>query len=165
MLTHKAVFLSLLRSLIRLWLCKLRSSETEERECLYCHKPEHVIENCLTLKQKEQRQPSQSVLQPKCMGLMNAEPSTNTDPGNNETPDACSYPFVLNGLVLTSKPADLCQCVFCETPVIPLSMLLFSEILECCVATRWVTSQGQHTGFTGFFPIALLCCKLEVSPF
>ena len=43
-------------------------SRKEERECFYCHKPGHVIANCLTLKHKEQIKTKQPT-PPKGIGL------------------------------------------------------------------------------------------------
>lgn len=41
----------------------------EEKTCFYCHKPGHVIANCLTLKHKEQTRAKQSS-PPKGIGLI-----------------------------------------------------------------------------------------------
>ena len=44
------------------------SPKKEERECFYCHKPGHIISNCLALKRKQQL--VSNVSPPKSVGLV-----------------------------------------------------------------------------------------------
>lgn len=50
------------------------SSKKEERECFYCHKPGHLISNCLSLKRRQQSVSNTS--QPKGVVLIRADPAS-----------------------------------------------------------------------------------------
>ncbi len=67
-LTHRTVFSSSSDEKFRQLPARqnptpISSPKKEDRECFYCHKPGHLISNCLSLKRKQQSTPS--VTQPK----------------------------------------------------------------------------------------------------
>ena len=115
---------------------KLTSSKREERECFYCHKPGHVIANCLTLKRKEQQQPSPGAPQPKGIGLIKNAPCINGDFSDSDI-DVCFKPFIFDGLVSLTGEADDQRpvCILRDTSgsqsVILASALPFSELSAC----------------------------------
>lgn len=115
---------------------KISSSKREERECFYCHKPGHVIANCLTLKRKEQQQPSPSAPQPKGIGLNKNEPCINGDFSDSDI-DVCFKPFIFDGLVSLTGEADdrrpvrILRDTGGSQSVILASALPFSECSAC----------------------------------
>lgn len=78
------------------------------RECYYCHKPGHIIANCLSLKRKDPKRPLQSSSQSKGAGLVKVKRSSElTEYRDHATPDVCFEPFISNSWVsLTGKKAD-----------------------------------------------------------
>lgn len=143
-LTHKVVFpppdKPRSASAITADICTSRAPPVrkEERECFYCHKTGHVIANCLSLQRKEQ--PTSPVTrQPKGIGLIKSEligkPTNLCD--NNNDPDPCFKPFILEGLVsLTGEPDDqrsiqILRDAGGSHSVILLNTLPFSEQSAC----------------------------------
>ncbi|CAL9695805.1 unnamed protein product [Knipowitschia caucasica] len=63
----------------------------EQRECFYCHKPGHVISNCLALKRKS----NYSATKANGVGVINME----STPVVSDSADPCFKPFILEGLV------------------------------------------------------------------
>lgn len=75
------------------------SSKAErQKQCFYCHQPDHLIANCEALKRKQQREPfSES----ECVGLVVTMPSS------GEEKDNIFKPFLFEALVsLTGKVQD-----------------------------------------------------------
>lgn len=156
------------------------SFKKEERDCFYCHKPDHVIANCLTLKRKEQLQAQQSVHQPKGIGLIKSEPKTSPSFSDREAVEECFKPFISDGLVsLTGSPADQCPVrilrdTACSQSVILSSSLPFSEKPACgygsvlrrvgmgYVLTLVHVVHVESKLITGFFPVAV-CSELPIN--
>lgn len=102
----------------------------------HCHKPGHVIANCLTLKRKEQQQSSPSAPRAKGIGVVQAERCLNIDAGDSEI-DACFKPFIFDGLVwLTGEAGNQRQVSIMPNTggsqsVILVGALPFSEHSAC----------------------------------
>lgn len=136
-LTHKAVFPSVSAEkpcsppALQNNSPKFSSSKRKEQECFYCHKPGHVIANFLTLKRKEQQQPSPSAPQLKGIGLITNELCINGDI------DVCFKPFIFDGLVSLTGEADdrrpvrILRDTGGSQSVILASALPFSECSAC----------------------------------
>lgn len=145
----------------------------EFRECFYCHKPGHVISNCLTLKRKTE----QSV-QPKGVGLIKSETCTLVS-DTTRNPDSCFEPFIFDGLVsLTGeahnqRPIRILRDTGGSQSVILASALPFSNESSCGYGS---VLRGIEMGYspravhrvhiqssliTGFFPVAL-CPALPI---
>ncbi|XP_030271730.1 uncharacterized protein LOC115581049 isoform X3 [Sparus aurata] len=78
-----------------------------DRECFYCHRRGHVVADCLTLKRKQQHQPS--LQQPKGMGLIKGASLLGLDMTQPDDvgPDPCFKPFIIEGFVsLTEDSQD-----------------------------------------------------------
>lgn len=149
---------------------KATRSKPEERECFYCHKPGHVIANCLVLKKKEQ--PSlPSGQKPKGIGLIKSE--TYAVSGVDETLDSCFRPFVLKRSVsLTGEPSDqrtihILRDTAGSQSVILSDVLPFSEKSACgygsvlrgiemgCIPRPVHHVYVKSDLVTGFFPVAV----------
>lgn len=73
----------------------------EVRECFYCHKQGHAIADCLTLKRKQEQQPSKSV------EFVNSVLENTDNFSGAGCVDSGYSPFVLKGLIsLTGKTED-----------------------------------------------------------
>ena len=180
-LTHKTVFSSGFDEKPRQPPARQNSPPTasakkEDRECFYCHKPGHLISNCLALKRKQQVSPSAS--QPKGVSLIKAEPRISAAP-DSENPDACFKPFIFDGLVsLTGESGDQCPVrILRDTggsqSVILADALPFSEQSACGYGA---VLRGIEMGYVlrpvhrihvqsklvnGFFPVAI-CPALPI---
>lgn len=185
-LTHKSVFPSVFTEKSRRVSAapftqpsNVNNVKREERECFYCHKPGHVIANCMTLKRKEQ---PQNMSQPKGIGLIKAESSTipASDTDDSEI-DPCFRPFVFDGFIyLTGESADqrpvhILRDTGGSQSVIVASALPFSEQSACGYGS---ILRGIEMGYiprsvhnvhvqskliTLFFPVAVCpACLYEV---
>lgn len=111
-LTHRTVFSTgseekTRQPAVRQSLSLTISPKKEEREYFYCHKPGHLISNCLALKRKQQSVSNPS--QTKGVGLVKAAPHTSAT-SVSETPDVRFQPFIFNGVVsLTGEPGENCS--------------------------------------------------------
>ncbi|KAL4006226.1 NLR family CARD domain-containing protein 3 [Sarotherodon galilaeus] len=75
----------------------------ESRECFYCHKPGHVIADCLALKRK-----TVNSQQPKGVAFVKAASHPEVLDCGGKVPDPCFDPFIFDGFVsLTDKSTDL----------------------------------------------------------
>lgn len=94
------------------------TSQKENRECYYCHKPGNVIANCRMLKNKEAKV-NQPPTPPKGIGLIKGEEHSPQIVRPNDTLDECLSPSLLMVLcpwvviLLTSV-----RCVSCETQLV-----------------------------------------------
>ncbi len=155
------------------------SGVKEERECFYCHKPGHVIANCLTLKRKEQSHSAPPVRHPKGVGLIKVNPSDTQPTPCGSGLDPCFQPFTFD--VAVSLPGDPGEArpirVLRDTggsqSIILASALPFSEKSACGYS---VVLSGIEMGYvprplhfvrvhsklvSGVFPVAI-CPALPI---
>ncbi|XP_030216443.1 uncharacterized protein LOC115546817 [Gadus morhua] len=157
---------------------KPQSPRREDRECYYCHKPGHVIANCITRKRRGQ-QSSSSGAQPKGIGVIKTDPGTKHGVGDRKAVDDCFKPFVFDGLVsltgdaVDQRPVQILRDTACSQSVILASALPFSDLSGCGYGS---VLRGIEMGYsprpvhrvhiqtkliTGFFPVAV-CHALPV---
>ncbi|XP_019206813.1 uncharacterized protein LOC109196820 [Oreochromis niloticus] len=146
----------------------------ESRECFYCHKPGHVIADCLALKRK-----TVNSQQPKGVAFVKAASHPEVLDRGGKVPDPCFDPFIFDGFVsLTDKSADLKSVrILRDTggsqTLILSSALPFSADSACGFN---VVLRGIEMGYaprpvhqvyikselvTGFFPVAV-CPTLPI---
>lgn len=85
------------------------AARKEDRVCLYCQKPGHIIANCLVLKRKEQNLPpaTAGAAQPKGAGLIKTKSDQISSADCIDLTDKCFKPFMSDGWVsLTWKSRD-----------------------------------------------------------
>ncbi|XP_023180999.1 uncharacterized protein LOC111605866 [Xiphophorus maculatus] len=147
----------------------------ESRECFYCHKPGHVIADCLALKRKNQSNSTQT----KGVGFVKKEPRNKNVGCGDKLPDPCFIPFIFDGLIsLTADPSDLKPVrILRDTggsqSVILANVLPFTHESACGYNS---VLRGIEMGYaprpvhrvyiksklvTGFFPVAV-CPELPI---
>ena len=143
-----------------------------EKQCFFCHRPGHLVADCITLKRKQQAAASR---QPKGVGLIKTV-SPSGQPTDQKVPDACFRPFIFSGVVsLTGKsedqrPVTVLRDTGGSQSFILSSVLPLSATSACNVST---IVRGIGMGFvpaplhyihvksdliTGFFPVAVRSC-------
>ncbi|XP_038154159.1 uncharacterized protein LOC119791876 [Cyprinodon tularosa] len=147
----------------------------ESRECFYCHKPGHVIADCLALKRKTQQNSQQT----KGVGFVKKEPRNKSTGCGDKLPDPCFEPFIFDGLIsLTAdasdlKPVRILRDTGGSQSVILSNVLPFSHESACGYNS---VLRGIEMGYaprpvhrvyikskliTGFFPVAV-CPDLPI---
>ena len=149
------------------------------RQCFFCHKPGHLIADCISMKHKQQvpgPNPAGAAYRPtKGMGLINTV-SSGSRPVVKNIPDECFKPFIFTGLVsLTGKSEDQCSVMVLRDTggsqsFILASVLPVSDTSACDTST---IVRGIGMGFvpaplhyihvtsdlvTGLFPVAVRPC-------
>lgn len=106
--------------------CPAPAFQKEERCCFYCHKPGHVIADCLALKHKEQPKLSP----PKGVGVVKVDIKS-------DGVEECFKPFVFDGWVSlvgdknNCCPVHILRDTACSQSVILASVLPFSDKSTC----------------------------------
>ncbi|KAL3973678.1 kelch-like protein 33 [Sarotherodon galilaeus] len=124
---------------------RLPSPPHGERECFYCHKKGHLIADCQALKCKQQLSSQQ-----KGVGLIKATENGRAFQPNNNHPDPCFKPFILEGVVsLTGnlkdqQPVKILRDTGASQSIIREDVLPFSEESFCQSS---VLVQGVELGF------------------
>ena len=155
------------------------SGPMAERQCFFCHKPGHLIADCVSMKRKQQvpgPKPAGAAYRPtKGMGLIKTV-SSDSRPGDKNIPDECFKPFIFTGSVsLTGKSEDQRSVTVLRDTGGSQSFILANvlPVSDTSACTTSTIVRGIGMGFvpaplhyvhvtsdlvTGFFPVAVRPC-------